>query len=78
MTEAMLGSGTVRIGVMRLQLGPFASERTLLGALGDALVRGGLVAETSTSSPPTPASCSSPNASSATPPSSCACSASSW
>jgi hypothetical protein len=46
MTEAMLGSGTVRIGVMRLQLGPFASERTLLGALGDALVRSGLVAET--------------------------------
>ena len=49
MTEAMLGSGTVRIGVMRLQLGPFASERTLLGALGDALVRSGLVAETITS-----------------------------
>jgi len=46
MTEAMLGSSTGRIGMMRLQLGPSASERTLLGALGDALVRSGLVAET--------------------------------
>jgi hypothetical protein len=35
-----------RLGVMRLELGPSASERTLLGALGDALVRSGLVAET--------------------------------
>ena len=35
-----------RIGVMRLELGPSPSERTLLGALGDALVRSGLVAET--------------------------------
>jgi hypothetical protein len=46
MTEAMLARSTARIGVMRLQLGPSASERTLLGALGDALVRSGLVAET--------------------------------
>jgi hypothetical protein len=46
MTEAMLGRSTARIGVMQLELGPSASERMLLGALGDALVRSGLVAET--------------------------------
>ena len=46
MTEATLGERTVRIGVMRFELGPSDSERALLGALGDALVRSGLVADT--------------------------------
>jgi hypothetical protein len=46
MTEATLGERTARIGVMRFELGPSDSERELLGGLGDALVRSGLVAET--------------------------------
>jgi hypothetical protein len=45
-TEATFDTSTTRIGVMTLQLGPSPSERALLGALGDALVRSGLVCET--------------------------------
>src|SRR5947209_4212533 len=39
------GEHAERIGVVRLELGPSDSAQELLGALGDALVRSGLVAE---------------------------------
>jgi hypothetical protein len=40
------GEHRSRIGVVTLELGPGPSARELLGALGDALVRSELVAET--------------------------------
>jgi hypothetical protein len=46
MTEATLGESTIRIGVMRLRFGPRPSVAELLGALGDALVRSQIVADT--------------------------------